>query len=183
MRSFWFGIVVSCSRFGSSINFIVTPILVQFGVVVSVWNGFGLSLFSFFCSVSLALMDYFGRRYKSKVEGPVSEFHFLSIVKLKPPVWILFLICMFFYGSILSFYTIASSLMQNTGFLQSSQTATNLLAIPNVVSIFCGPYFGWLVDRTGRTLTFIFVASILVMCVHIGFLGNVLGMFFCLKYV
>eukprot|EP00008_Paramoeba_atlantica_P009366 CAMPEP_0201489330 /NCGR_PEP_ID=MMETSP0151_2-20130828/22109_1 /ASSEMBLY_ACC=CAM_ASM_000257 /TAXON_ID=200890 /ORGANISM="Paramoeba atlantica, Strain 621/1 / CCAP 1560/9" /LENGTH=507 /DNA_ID=CAMNT_0047874885 /DNA_START=44 /DNA_END=1567 /DNA_ORIENTATION=+ len=174
LLALWFGIVVSCSRIGSSINFIVTPLLAQKGVPVSVWTGVGTCLLSMTACLGAASLDYYGRNRIKKNEGEEPP-SLRGVLKFKPSVWVLFLTCVFFYGAVLTFYTVASNIMQNTGFMSSAQASSALLAIPNMVAIIGCPYFGWFVDKHGRALVWIIVASFMLVVTHIGFLGNAVG--------
>uniref|UniRef100_A0A7S4N5T0 Lysosomal dipeptide transporter MFSD1 n=1 Tax=Paramoeba aestuarina TaxID=180227 RepID=A0A7S4N5T0_9EUKA len=173
MLALWFGIVVSCSRIGSSINFIVTPKLAAIGVPVSVWAGVGTCILSMCACIGAASLDFYGRD-RIKEDKSAAPPQLKGVLEFKPPVWVLFVTCVFFYGAVLTFYTVASNIMQNTGYLYSAQVASALLAIPNVVAIVGCPYFGWFVDQHGRALAFIIVASLMLMITHLGFLGNAL---------
>ena len=63
--------------------------------------------------------------------------------------FLLFGICLTFYVSVLTYYTVGSSIMQHSGHHWASDSATNFLAIPNLMSIFFSPFFGSIVDRKG----------------------------------
>ena len=126
MLALWFGIVVSCSRIGSSINFIVTPKLAAVGVPVSVWTGVGTCLLSMSACLGAASLDYYGRHRikEDKTSAPPS---LKGVLEFKPPVWVLFVTCVFFYGAVLTFYTVASNIMQNTGYMYSAQVKISFL--------------------------------------------------------
>ena len=120
MLALWFGIVVSCSRIGSSINFIVTPKLATVGVPVSVWTGVLTCCLSMGACIGAASLDYYGRnRIKEDKSGAAPSLK--GVLKFAPSVWILFVTCVFFYGAVLTFYTVASNIMQNTGYMYSAQ--------------------------------------------------------------
>jgi MFS family permease len=174
MMALWFGIVVSCSRIGSSINFVVTPKLAAKGVPISVWTGVATCVFSMTMCLSTAALDYAGR---ARIKKDTSEEppQLKGVLKFKLPVWILFLICVFFYGAVLTFYTVASNIMQNTGYMYSAQAASSLLAIPNLVAIVGCPYFGWFVGQHGRALVCLIFASLMLVVTHLCFLGNAVG--------
>lgn len=173
MLALWFGIVVSCSRIGSSINFIVTPKLAEIGVPVSVWAGVGTCALSLlFCSGAAAL-DYYGR-HRIKENNSAEAPSLRGVLRFPPSAWVLFLTCVLFYGAVLTFYTVASDIMQNTGYMYSPSKASALISIPNIVAIFGCPYFGWFVDQHGRALVFIIVGALMLVVTHFLFLGNAL---------
>jgi len=76
------------------------------------------------------------------------------------------IICLFFYICVLTFYTVASDIFQKTGNKYPRNTATLFLAIPNFVSIIASPSFGRVVDKVGRALNLILVASFMMVIAH-----------------
>jgi len=64
-----------------------------------------------------------------------------DILQIPLAAWLLFFICLFFYIGVLTFYTVASDIMQNTGNYYSPDTATMFISIPNFVSILFSPNF------------------------------------------
>lgn len=92
--------------------------------------------------------------------------------------WLLFLICAFFYQGVLTFYQVASDIMQKTGHRFEPNTASMFLSIPNFVSIVASPTFGRLVDRNGRALMWIIIASWVMVLVHLGMLANAYAVVF-----
>ena len=57
-----FSVVLCFSRLGSSINFVVTPILAAQGVPPSIWVGAGMCLFSMVACIFLTILDKKGER-------------------------------------------------------------------------------------------------------------------------
>ena len=168
-----FGLVVSFSRIGSSVNFLVTPTLAEAdnGVTLSLWVGSAMCGLSFCFVLVAAFLDRRYERFVKKTDE--EEAPKLSHIKEIPlPAWILYLICTMFYVGVLTFYTVASKIMQETGHKYSPKDATFFLAIPNFVSIVMSPLFGALVDKVGRALYFIMFASTMMICAHVAFLGN-----------
>jgi MFS family permease len=167
-----FGLVVAFARIGSSINFVVTPRLAAIGVPLAAWVGAGTCVLSFVACICLALLDRYGNaraKVNANAESPVQ---LRDLKRFPVSAWFLWMICGFFYVAVLSFYTVASAILQNVGHKYSPETATLFLSIPNFVSIVFSPLFGALVDRVGRALTFIMVASVMLACGHVGFLAN-----------
>ena len=55
----------------------------------------------------------------------------------------------------------ASDILQHTGAKYAPTEATFFLSIPNFVSIIASPTFGYLVDRKGKALIWIIIASLM----------------------
>eukprot|EP00013_Stygamoeba_regulata_P020715 CAMPEP_0177665808 /NCGR_PEP_ID=MMETSP0447-20121125/21251_1 /TAXON_ID=0 /ORGANISM="Stygamoeba regulata, Strain BSH-02190019" /LENGTH=304 /DNA_ID=CAMNT_0019171925 /DNA_START=432 /DNA_END=1346 /DNA_ORIENTATION=- len=128
---------------------------------------------SFVACFFLALLDWYGRHRINEVksEEKLSPLH---IRRFPLPAWIIFIICVMFYTGILTFYTVASRILQNTGHKYSADTASYFLFIPNFVSIFVFPLCGWGLDRYGKALWMTFLASCMLICAHVAFLANAL---------
>ncbi len=107
-------------------------------------------------------------------EGAGEEQHvsLADIGKFPLPAWILFLICVFFYQGVLTFYQVASKIMQETGKHYNADTASLFLAIPNFISIGASPMFGRLVDSKGYSVTFLIVAAGVLSSCHVMFLAD-----------
>jgi len=177
------GITVSFSRIGSSVNFIVTPTLATAdyswaeSVPVAVWFGTAMCVLSLGAVGIAALLDILGEdRIKVKVKNADDEKPSLTHVRFFPaPAWLLMLITMIFYIAVLVFYQVASDIMQNTGKHYSPTTASYFISIPNIVSIGASPLFGFIIDKYGRALWFIFGASLALVIAHLGFLYNAIA--------
>ncbi|MDP2436245.1 MAG: MFS transporter [archaeon] len=183
-----FGMVLAFSRIGSAINFAVTPVLADIGVPFSVWFGTFLCLLSLLFTFGCSTLDYVGRtRIKRQVDADEAPLSFADIKAFPIPAWVLMLVCGFFYVAVLTFYTVASNIMQHTGQNKgqpnqrgyfSPNIASAFIAIPNLVSIIGAPIFGKLVDHYGRALWFQIGASCLLMLCHVMMLGNGVGWWF-----
>jgi MFS family permease len=196
-----FGLVLAFARVGSSVNFAVTPTLTDQGVPFSVWFGVGMCTISLIMCILLVILDYCSKHYVEKPEREVGatmvtnspgslqdeeanrialgleEEHdeqlpsLLHIAQFPKSAWFLFLVCCFFYQGVLTFYQVASDIMQNTGNRYDPNTASLFVSIPSFVSIIASPLFGSLVDNVGKALNFILIASWGLMFCHIAFLA------------
>jgi len=168
-----FAVVLGFSRLGSSFNFIFTPMLADIGVDTAVWIGTATCLLSLLACILLIFLDWFG---ESRVKAEVVEEKMLlrHILEFPFASWVLFGICFFFYIAILTFYAVASDIMENTGAKYSPETASLFLAIPNFVAIAAFPPIGFLVDRYGRSLYWLIGASVMLLVAHAAFLINAL---------
>jgi MFS family permease len=201
-----FGVVLAFARVGSSVNFALTPTLTEESVPFALWTGTATCAFSFLACIGLVALDYANARYVEKpaawapaAEPAVDERTGEPVIADLPPVapaaeedqvslkdiakfplkaWILFMICVFFYQGVLTFYQVASKIMQETGRKYSQTTASLFLAIPNFVSIGASPLFGLLVDSKGYSLSFLVIASAVLSSCHVMFLGDAYEWFF-----
>jgi MFS family permease len=164
-----FGIVLAMSRVGSSINFAITPLFANIGVPFSAYAGTVMCLFSFICCAYLSFMDWYGEARIKKREKEVISLLYIRFFPLQS--WLTFLICVFFYMSVLTFYTVASDIMQNTGRKWGDNEATFFLFIPNFVAIPAAPFFGYMIDKRGRSLWWLLLACVMQVCAHIVFLA------------
>lgn len=178
-----FGLVLAFSRIGSAVNFVVTPALTgiggpydDIGVPFAVWFGTLLCLMSFGFAVGCSLLDYFGQhRIKRQADAEEPPVDLSDIKNLPLPAWILMIICGFFYVAVLTFYTVASKILQNSGVkTYPPNVASAFIAIPNLVSIVGAPFFGKVLDKFGRALIMLICASLGLMLGHLMMLGNAL---------
>jgi len=164
-----FGIVVAFSRIGSSVNFAVTPQLANIGVPFAVWFGTIMCCVSFVACLIGATLDWYGEKRVRQISSD-EKISIRHIFAFSIPVWVIFLLCVFFYMAILSFYTVASDIYQNSGFEYSPTKASLFIFIPNFISIFASPTFGFLIDRVGRSAFWCLIASCMLVVAHLAVL-------------
>ncbi|KAL6079765.1 MFS domain-containing protein [Balamuthia mandrillaris] len=172
-----FGLVLSFARVGSSVNFAATPSLATISVPFAVWFGAGTCFISFTACCILGLLDKAGEKWVVKTNVSTEKISFRHITRFPGSTYIIYFICVFFYIGILTFYTVASDIMQHTGVQYSETTATLFLSIPNFVSIIASPLFGFCIDKFGRALYWMTVACIMLIVAHLCFLGNAYELF------
>jgi len=173
-----FGLVLSFARIGSSINFALTPTLASTSVPLAIWFGAGTCILSLTACLILIFLDKAGEhRLPPQKERPKETFlqiliSILHVFKFPLATWFLYFICVFFYVGVLSFYTVASDIIQNTGAKYNENIATLFLSIPNFVSIIASPTFGFLIDKMGKALYWMIWACFMLIVAHMCFLGN-----------
>ena len=198
-----FALVLAFARVGTSINFVVSPKLAASGVPISIWFGALMTVVSFVMCCLAAYTDWWAdatitrqrRRYirelpalqrayirqQDALHEPKSDPVTLKDLRaFGAESWMLFFICVFFYIGVLSFYTVAQDILTNTGNQYSADTADLYIAIPSFVSIVASPTFGLSIDRVGRALYWIVVASAMLCLGHIFFLLMALDVPFAL---
>lgn len=200
-----FGITVSFSRIGSAMNFIVTPRIADIGSVAdpnatcsgvvpvhlpedphvnsipyAAWFGLLMCCISITACCVACFLDWYGRA-KVKVD-PNADTTPPSITHIRYfplPAFNIMLMCTMFYIAVLTFNTVASSIIQHTGPKKYTETqASTFLSIPNFVAIVMSPTFGFILDRVGRSQQAMFIASCGMVCAHVMFLGNALEWWF-----
>jgi len=174
-----FGLVVAFSRIGTSVNFLITPFFSKIGVPFSIWFGAEMCLISFCAAIYCGILDWHGdeaaemiKRKRGDVGEPdVSIKHVLQFPLMS---WLVFLNCMFFYIGILTFYTLASVILQHTGPKFDAVTASMYVAIPNFLAIPLSPTFGRIIDKFGRTIFWLALSACMLITAHLAFLGMAL---------
>jgi len=179
IMAFAFGLIVAFSRIGSAVNFFVTPTLATEGVPFSIWFGTCMCLASFVACIFIAVLDWYGEA-RTRPDKPQSgaeedEFRVEAILKFPLSAWMIYLICMIFYISVLTFYAVASDILQNTGFQYTPTDASKFLAIPNFVAIPMSPTFGLIFDKFGRSLTWMLIACAMQVVGQTAFLALAMG--------
>jgi len=174
-----FGLVLSFARIGSSVNFAVTPFLAKVSVPFAVWFGAGTCLISFSACILLAVFDKAGERRAVNKDEPKEKETFVQILlsllqvfRFPLATWFIYFICVFFYVGVLTFYTVASDIMQKTGSKYSEDIATLFISIPNFVSVIASPTFGYMIDKMGKALYWMLWSCFMLVVAHMGFLGN-----------
>ena len=171
-----FGLQLSVSRLGSTVNFLVMERLYR-GLAASLntapalgWAllaASALALLSLLCSLLLAALD--SRRAahlaanhpRSEAAAEVTAAAAAARISLRdirhfpPSFWLLCLATLTYYGSIFPFVSLAQSFFR-TEFSFEEEAANFLVGLVYLVSAVASPALGWLLDRTGRQVdTFI----------------------------
>lgn len=186
--SFIFGIVASFSRIGSSINFIVTPLLTdKYNTTTAVWLAVSTCIISLIACCIASVMDCIMsskidiqrnntidtlpdnikhavlQHDQHNADERVNNDTISSLTDIQyfPYVsWLLFIICGLSYIPVLTFNEIASELIQHITQQQfNADSASALVSIPNIIAIFAVPLFGYIVDIYGYALYGIIVGN------------------------
>jgi len=163
-----FGLQLSISRVGSTVNFLVMEPLYELLNEGNSNHIIGLSLLiaasftflSFFSSVLLGALDY--RREKSlatedneKESEP--EVNIKDIFKLPASFWLLCVCTMAYYGSIFPFVSLAQGFF-TTRFELTASEANFITGLVYLVSAIASPVFGFLLDKTGKNVSWMMFA-------------------------
>eukprot|EP01112_Ceratiomyxa_fruticulosa_P019904 TRINITY_DN662_c0_g1_i1.p1 TRINITY_DN662_c0_g1~~TRINITY_DN662_c0_g1_i1.p1 ORF type:complete len:454 (+),score=72.75 TRINITY_DN662_c0_g1_i1:201-1562(+) len=160
-----FGITLSFARIGSFANFNVSPPLAaKFGVPFAVWFGTATCIisliFTFFAAGADKARDSYVKTEKISAATP---FHIRDIKYFPASLWLLYLICVFFYCTIFTLISLSGQpylLARFPGFDQTS--SSRILSIPYIMAAALAPFCGWGVDRVGRKPLWMLLCSLLV---------------------
>ena len=165
-----FGLQLSVSRLGSTVNFLVMERLYR-GLAASLntapalgWAllaASALALLSLLCSLLLAALDSRRAAHLARSEAAAEVTAAAARISLRdirhfpPSFWLLCLATLTYYGSIFPFVSLAQSFFR-TEFSFEEEAANFLVGLVYLVSAVASPALGWLLDRTGRQVdTFI----------------------------
>lgn len=121
---------------------------------------------SLVASVILAMLDKRAERILQRPSVQSDErISLKDATNFNSNFWMLTLICVSFYLTIFPFIALASEFFQRKWDYDPSH-ADALASLVYVLSAILSPFIGLLVDKVGRNLVFLLVASILVMFSH-----------------
>jgi MFS family permease len=188
-----FGLVVGFSRVGTSVNFIVSPYLSDVGIPLTIWFGAGVCFVSFVMCIVACILDryaentideqraeilaqldpadqQFVKEEDLKHEPLNDEIRLTDVLHFPFTVFLLVLITAFFYVGILTFYTVAQNIITNNTRFTDPNTADLFISIPSFVAIVGSPFFGYWIDRVGRSIYWVIGAGCMVLIGHTAFI-------------
>lgn len=117
-------------------------------------------------SLLLAILDKRAERLLGR-QSPQSDekIRLRDATNFKSEFWMLTIICVSFYLTIFPFIALAAKFFQ-TKWNYEPSSADALDSVVYIISAITSPFIGLLVDKVGRNLVFLLVASILVMIGH-----------------
>ncbi|KAJ3382414.1 hypothetical protein HDU92_004774 [Lobulomyces angularis] len=95
---------------------------------------------------------------------------FFQIKLLPKEFWLICLICVVLYGTVVPFNNIASDFLMSKWFPGDTKKAGVIMSIPDTMSAILVPVCGILVDRHGGRVTLLLICSLVIAAVH-GCLG------------
>eukprot|EP01118_Nematostelium_gracile_P014379 TRINITY_DN5585_c0_g1_i1.p1 TRINITY_DN5585_c0_g1~~TRINITY_DN5585_c0_g1_i1.p1 ORF type:complete len:463 (+),score=112.64 TRINITY_DN5585_c0_g1_i1:40-1389(+) len=167
-----FGICLSFSRVGSSINFNTMPYLTEkLGIRTAIWIGVFMCLISLAVALSLAFLDWRATKYRKdnnldleeKEEEKVS---LKDVLSFPISYFYLVFICVAFYIAIFVFIQDGGAFLQEKYDLSQAKGDT-FLSIPSLISAAISPFLGFAVDKIGFSLFWVLIASIGMIGVHL----------------
>lgn len=170
-----FGLQLSFARVGSTVNFLVMEPIYNY--VSQYYKGpqcIGIVLFlaaltcvvSMICACVLGIMDKRVERLLRRGEGQEHEVVSLTDIKdFKLIFWLIALICIAYYVAIFPFVALGKVFFERKySFEPSNANTVNSLVYS--ISAVASPIFGYLVDRTGKNVSWVFTSILVTIIAH-----------------
>ncbi|XP_032294652.1 lysosomal dipeptide transporter MFSD1 isoform X1 [Drosophila virilis] len=171
-----FGLQLSVARFGSTVNFwIMQPVYNYVSKSYSGYTGLGVTLFlaastcvmSLLCTLILGWMDKRAERILKRNNNPGGEIAKLSdIMTFRLDFWMVSVVCVAYYVAIFPFVALGQAFFTSNFHLTPEQ-ANNVNSIVYLISAIASPLFGFIIDRVGRNVSWVFVATIATLVSHL----------------
>ncbi|XP_034471718.1 major facilitator superfamily domain-containing protein 1 isoform X1 [Drosophila innubila] len=170
-----FGLQLSVARFGSTVNFwSMQPLYGYVSKIYAGYTGLGVALFiasstcvmSLICTLILGWMDKRAERILKRNNNPGGEIAKLSdIVSFKMDFWMVSVVCVAYYVAIFPFVALGQAFFISN-FQMTPEQANNVNSIVYLISAIASPLFGFIIDKVGRNVTWVFVATISTLLAH-----------------
>ncbi|KAL7741008.1 hypothetical protein ACLKA6_013448 [Drosophila palustris] len=170
-----FGLQLSVARFGSTVNFwSMQPLYGYVSKFYAGYTGLGVALFiasstcvmSLICTLILGWMDKRAERILKRNNNPGGEIAKLSdIVSFKMDFWMVSVVCVAYYVAIFPFVALGQAFFISN-FQMTPEQANNVNSIVYLISAIASPLFGFIIDRVGRNVSWVFVATISTLVAH-----------------
>ncbi|XP_076002303.1 lysosomal dipeptide transporter MFSD1 isoform X3 [Genypterus blacodes] len=173
-----FGLQLSMARLGSTVNMNImgwvysqvsgdvgTPGHTALGVSLMIASV--TCLFSLTCALVLGFLDRRAARLLQKETGQSGEVIKLTDVKDFPfPLWLIFLICVGYYVAIFPFIGLGQVFFIEK-FRVSPAEARAINSIVYIISAPASPILGFIVDKTGKNVSWVILAVITTLTAHL----------------
>ncbi|KAG5320707.1 MFSD1 protein, partial [Pseudoatta argentina] len=170
-----FGLQLSFARVGSTVNFLVMEPVYNY--VSQYYTGpqcIGVVLFlasitcvmSMICACALGFMDKRAERLLRRGEGQEPQVVSLKDVKdFKPIFWLIALICIAYYVAIFPFIALGKVFFERKYEYEPS-AANTVNSLVYSISAIASPLLGYLVDRTGKNVSWVFISICVTIIAH-----------------
>ncbi|KAL0105712.1 hypothetical protein PUN28_015880 [Cardiocondyla obscurior] len=170
-----FGLQLSFARVGSTVNFLVMEPVYNY--VSQYYTGpkcIGIVLFlaaitcvmSIICACVLAFMDKRAERLLRRGEGQESQVVSLTDVKdFKPIFWLVAVICIAYYVAIFPFIALGKVFFERK-YEYDPSSANTVNSLVYSISAIASPLLGYLVDRTGKNVLWVFISICTTIVAH-----------------
>ncbi|XP_054901508.1 major facilitator superfamily domain-containing protein 1 isoform X2 [Poeciliopsis prolifica] len=172
-----FGLQLSMARLGSTVNmnimgWVYSKVAGAVGssghttLGISLMIAAGTCVFSLICALVLAFFDKRAERILNKEQGKTGEVIKLTDVKdFSLSLWLIFIICVFYYVAIFPFIGQGQVFfIEKFDFSPAQARAVN--SIVYIISAPASPILGFIVDKTGRNIGWVFAAVVATLCAH-----------------
>jgi len=159
-----FGITLSFARLGSFANFYFTPILADgISVPFAFWFGTVTCAVSFTITILASISDRVRDRYVVAEEiSAATPFNIRDVRYFPASLWILYLICVFFYIGLFTLISIAGQGYMQVEFGFDPKHIGTILGVPYMISAALSPFMGYGVDKIGGKPYMLFISSLIM---------------------
>ncbi|XP_070539369.1 lysosomal dipeptide transporter MFSD1-like [Ptychodera flava] len=173
-----FGIQLSFGRVGSTVNMnIMGPIYSLIAhsnpdwegyrvLGYTLWVGAGMCVFSLLCAIMLGYFDKRASRILRKEDSKTGEvIQFSDIKNFPAELWLIFIICVTYYVTIFPFIDLGVVFFEEKFGMDPSQ-ANAVNSLVYILSAVASPFLGFLVDRVGKNIFWVFLAVVGTLGAH-----------------
>ncbi|XP_071529580.1 lysosomal dipeptide transporter MFSD1-like isoform X2 [Panulirus ornatus] len=170
-----FGLLLSMARVGSTVNFLVMVPLYDWvdgyadgpeALGISLMFAGATCVFSLICAVILGFLDKRRSKVLRLTAATSGEKVKLSdVLSFPSSFWLLSIICVSYYVAIFPFIGLAKVFFMRK-FELKDKTANAVSSIVYIISAFASPVLGFVVDRTGRNVLWVFIAVLVSIASH-----------------
>uniref|UniRef100_T1INA2 Lysosomal dipeptide transporter MFSD1 n=1 Tax=Strigamia maritima TaxID=126957 RepID=T1INA2_STRMM len=170
-----FGLQLSFARIGSTVNFLVMQPIYDF--LAESEKGYtllGLALMiaalttviSLACALILAFLDKRAEKILNKqTTGTGEVIRFKDILYFPLSFWLISIVCVSYYVAIFPFIGLGNEFFTRK-FGMSISSANTVTSLVYSLSAVASPLLGYLIDRTGRNVIWVFFAVLLTILSH-----------------
>lgn len=164
------GVQVALARLGSQAAYsIAIPIAKNFGLTMPLFIGLvvlcvGLVAFFIF-SVLDKKLDAQVKYNEELTDEEKFSFKDVKSILTNQGFWLIALLCVLFYSCVFPFQKFATELM-TTKYDIDSDLAGTIAGLPALGALILTPFFGGLVDKTGKAATIMIIGAMMLIVVH-----------------
>lgn len=161
------GVNLSVARLGSVANDLLSPYLaVKFSVPFAVYFGLTTCLLSLLCSFTLSRLDR--RQGDASVTSLHGHFNWRAPLQFPKTYWLLILVMVTLYGSVVPFNTIHQAFLQSKSWWYPNDPvkAAQVMGVPDTMSALLVPFVGYYTDRYGYRPQTLFICATVITVIH-----------------
>lgn len=112
-------------------------------------------------------MDERAERLLKRNNNPTGEIAKLSdVVAFKLDFWMVSVVCVAYYVAIFPFVALGQAFFVNN-FEMTPEQANNVNSIVYLISAIASPLFGFVIDKVGRNVSWVFMATVATLVAHL----------------
>jgi len=160
-----FGITLSFARIGSYANLVITPKMATAeGLAFAVWFGTITCAVSVAMTILAAFSDKIRDKYVQTEEevSAATPFHIRDVLHFPPSLWLIYLICVFFYIGVFTLISVSGQPYFIAVFGFSKDDSGSVLGLPYLMSVVLAPIMGFGVGKLGWKPAFLGLATLIM---------------------